>query len=200
MTRTILEKADKVPVPENIKATLNTQIEKNKNASINVKSLTVAHENFFLYDNENMITEMYVSELTENISIYGLIAFLGKTTNKDNRLHLVMPKHKLKFIFKKDTYKNKIELKLGRVHTKISFSTPQDNVLNFDILCTKRNKTIGKKRAMSHKIVETVHNLGLQNFDNYGCLNPVEITIHSNEIIEMLSNCKKYKFRVILEV
>ena len=28
VTRTILEKADKVPVPENIKASLNTQIEK----------------------------------------------------------------------------------------------------------------------------------------------------------------------------
>ena len=53
---------------------------------------------------------------------------------------------------------------------------------------------------MSHKIVETVHNLGLQNFDDYGCLNPVEITIHSNKIIEMLSNYEKYKFRIIFEV
>ena len=60
---------------------LDIQIEKNKNASINVKSLPVAHENFFLYDNENMITETYVSELNENISIYGLILFLGKLIN-----------------------------------------------------------------------------------------------------------------------
>ena len=72
LTKTTLEKADQVPALENIKAFLDTQIEKIKNASINVKSLTVAHENFFLYDNENMITEMYVSELNENISIYGL--------------------------------------------------------------------------------------------------------------------------------
>ena len=61
-TRTIPEKAHKVPVPENIKATLSTQIVKIKNGSINLKSLTVAHENFFLYDNENMTTEMYMSE------------------------------------------------------------------------------------------------------------------------------------------
>ena len=66
---------------DNIKASLDTQIEKIKNASINVKSLTVAHRNFFLYDNENMITEAYVSELNENISIYGLIAFLRKTNS-----------------------------------------------------------------------------------------------------------------------
>ena len=97
-TRTILEKAHKVPVPENIKATLNTQIVKIKNTSINLKSLTFAHENFFLYDNENMITETYMSE---NSSIYGLIACLGKTTNEDNKLHLIMPEHKLNFNLKR---------------------------------------------------------------------------------------------------
>ena len=113
----------------------------------------VAYENVYLYDNENMITETYVSELNENISLYGLVAFLRKTTSKDNKLHLITPEHKLKFNLKKDVYKNKIELKLGKVHTKTSFSTPRDNVLNFGILYTKRNKTIGKKRAMLHKIV-----------------------------------------------
>ena len=49
-----------------------------------------------------------------------------------------MPEQKLKFNLKKDVYKNKTELKLGKVHTKTSFSTPPDNVLNFGILCTKR--------------------------------------------------------------
>ena len=44
---------------------------------------------------------------------------------------------------------------------------------------------------MSHEIVNTIHILGLQNFDNYGRLNPVEIAIVSNKIIEMLSNYKK---------
>ena len=123
-TRTILEKTGKVPAPANIKAFLDTQIEKIKNAPINVKSPAVAHESFFLYDNENMIIETCMSELNENISIYGLIAFLGKTTSKDNKLHLITPEHKLKFNLKKDTYKHKMELKLGKVHTKTSFSTP----------------------------------------------------------------------------
>ena len=34
-----------------------------------MKSLMIAHENFFLYDNKNVITETYVSDLNENISI-----------------------------------------------------------------------------------------------------------------------------------
>ena len=87
-----------------------------------------------------MKTETYVSELNENISIYDLIAFLGKTANKDNKLHLITPKHRLKFNLKKDVYKNKIKLKLGKVHTKTSFSIPQDDVFNFGILFIKRNK------------------------------------------------------------
>ena len=75
-------KAGKVPTPDNIKASLKNQIENTKNASINVKSLMVTHEIFLSYDNENMIAETYVIGLNENISIYGLIAFLGKTNNK----------------------------------------------------------------------------------------------------------------------
>ena len=69
-----------------------------------------------------MIAETYVSGLNENISIYGLIAFMGKTNNKDNELPLIRPESKLKFSFKKDVYKKK-EFKLGKVHTKTSFST-----------------------------------------------------------------------------
>ena len=46
---------------------------------------------------------------------------------------------------------------------------------------------------MSHEIVDTVHILGLQNFGNYGHLNPVEITI------KKLSSYKNYKFRFIIE-
>ena len=53
---------------------------------------------------------------------------------------------------------------------------------------------------MSHEIVDTIHILGLQNFDDYGRLNIVEITIDSNKIIETLSNYKKYEFRFIIEI
>ena len=67
---------------------------------MNIKFLTVARENVFLYDNEKMITETHVSNLNENSSIYGLIAFLGETNNKDRKLHLIMPEHKLNSILK----------------------------------------------------------------------------------------------------
>ena len=53
---------------------------------------------------------------------------------------------------------------------------------------------------MLHEIVDTIHILGLQNFDDYGRLNIVEITIDSSKIIETLSNYKKYEFRFIIEI
>ena len=52
---------------------------------------------------------------------------------------------------------------------------------------------------MLYKIVDTIHILGLQNFNGNSRLNLVEITIDSNKIIEALTNYKKYKFRFIIE-
>ena len=76
---------------------------------------------------------------------------------------------------------------------------PQDNVLNFGILCRKKNKTIGEKRKIQYEIVDSIHILGLQDLDNYFCLNLIEITINSNSIIKTSSRHKRYKFRFIIE-
>ena len=124
---------------------------------------------------------------------------MGKTINKDNKLHLITPEHKLKFNLKKGACQNKIELKLGKVHKKTSFSRPRDSVLNFGILYAKRNKAIGEKRAMWHEIVNTVHIVGSQNFNDSGSLNLLEIAINSNKIIKALSSYKKYKFRFVID-
>ena len=39
---------------------------------VNVKSLTHAHENFFLYDLENMIKPTFKTELQKEFNIYGM--------------------------------------------------------------------------------------------------------------------------------
>ena len=65
-----------------------------------------------------MKTETYGGELNEKTSIHGLITFLRKTTNKDNKIHLIMPEQKLKFNLNKGVYKNKTELKLGNFTQK----------------------------------------------------------------------------------
>ena len=130
-----------ISAPSNLRENLFAQGEKIKNLSKEMqwKSLMLAYENYFLYDLENMITETFVSELNKNFSTYGLILFSGeaKTENKLS-LSLIKPDNKLKFNLKKDVYKNEVGFELGKVHTKTSFSTTRDNVLDFGILCNNK--------------------------------------------------------------
>ena len=57
---------------------------------IDLKLLTHTFENFFHYDFENMINEIYVTQLNKEFSIYGLITFSGENKN-NKKLDLVMP-------------------------------------------------------------------------------------------------------------
>ena len=64
---TTLIKADKVTVPSNLKENLFSTGKKIKKLSreIRLKSLTLAYENFSLYNLENIITETFVMELNK---------------------------------------------------------------------------------------------------------------------------------------
>ena len=52
---------------------------------------------------------------------------------------------------------------------------------------------------MSQEIIETIHVLGLQNYVNYERMNLIEITFDSNDIIEKLSNYKKFRCEFLIE-
>ena len=109
---------------------------------VNLKSLTHAYENFFLYNLENVIKPIYRTELQQEFTIYGLISFSSETKNY-NKLDLIRPTERLKFQFIKDIYKNKLEFELSKVHTKKSFNVVSNKVFNFGMLRTKGEKTIG---------------------------------------------------------
>ena len=96
---TVLIKPDKISAPSDLKEKLFSQGEKIRKISkeIQLKLLTLAYENFFLYDIENMITETFVTELNESILTYGLISFSRKTKT-GNKVELISPRNKLKFI------------------------------------------------------------------------------------------------------
>ena len=52
---------------------------------------------------------------------------------------------------------------------------------------------------MLEEIIKTVHVLGFQIFINYKRMNPVEITLDSNEIVEDLSKYRKFKYRFLIQ-
>ena len=170
---------------------------KNISAKIDLKSITHAFENFFLYDLEEMIKTVYATELNRDFSIYGLISFSGET-KKNNKLDLIKPSEKIKFQLIKDTYKENIKLELGKVHKKKSFTVISDKIFNFGILRTKKRKSIGSKRIMGLVIKDSIKILGFQNSD-YNFLNPIKVSVDSDNIIQFLTKYRKYKYRFVLQ-
>ena len=104
---------------------------------VNLKSLTHAYENFFLYDVDNVIKSTFTIELQKEFSIYGLISFSGET-KKNNKLELVSMRNKLKFEIIRDIYKKDMKFELSKVHSKKTFNVVGDHILNFSKLRTKK--------------------------------------------------------------
>ena len=123
-------KPDKISAASDLKEKLLGHGEKVKNLSkeMQLKSLMLAYEKFFLYDLENMTTKTFATELNKNFSKYGLISFSCET-KIDNIVALISRSNKLKFNLKKDAFK---------VHYQTLFIVTRDNVLNFGILCTQK--------------------------------------------------------------
>ena len=125
------------------------------------------------------------------------ISSSGKT-KKDNKLDLIRPSDNLKFQLQEDVYKNSLSFELGKVHEKKSFSVISDRVFNFDILQRKKNKTISEKRPVTLDIIDSIQILGIQD-KNYNFLNPVHVSISSDNTIQELTKYRKYRYRFVLE-
>ena len=79
-----------------------------------------AFETFFLHDLENIINEIYATQLNKEFSIYDLITFSGENKN-NKKLDLVTPDNNTKFQLKRDIYQNSIGFEFAKVHTKKSY-------------------------------------------------------------------------------
>ena len=72
-----------------------------------------------------------------------------------------------------------------------------DNVFNFGLLRSKKNKTIGEKCKML-ETTDTIKVLGLQvKTENYS--NPINISLNTNNVIQQLTKYNKYRHRFVLE-
>ena len=138
--------AIKNTLPDNLEENIGGQYIYLKNLikKVDLKSLTYAYENFFLYDLENIIKPSFTTELQTEFSIFGLINFSGES-KKNNKVDLISPENNLKFELEKDTYKTELKLELNKVHSKKTFDIVGDHILNFGILSTKKRIKIGEK-------------------------------------------------------
>ena len=167
-----------------------------KKTDINVNSLNLVYEKFFLYDLNNFIRPSYTTELQTDFNIYGLVNFSSKIDKEHEKLHIISPKNYLKFNTIDDTYKNDLKIELTKVHTKKTFEIVDNKAYNFGILCTEDEK-VGEKRKMKEEILDVIQVIGIQN-NEYSYLNPIHIHIKSERIIRRLMLKKNNKYRFIL--
>ena len=189
----------KVKAPKDLIENLESKeltLLKSLSKKVKIKSLTHAYENFFLYDLENMIKPTFTTELQKEFNIYGLIYFSGEA-KKNNKLHLVRPKNKLKFQFSRNTYKKEIKFELSKVHKKKTFNVVGDYILNFSMLRTEK-RGIGQKRKLDFELVDEIPILGIQNSE-FNILNPIYVSISSDAIITRLQLYKNYRYRFVLQ-
>ena len=196
ITEKKIDLSEKVKAPQNLIQQLQSKelnLIQSLLKKVNLKSLTVAYENFFLYDLENMIKPTFTTELQKHFYIYGLINFFGKQKGK---LDLIRPKSKLKFQLVKDIYKKQMKFEIAKVHKKKTFNVDGDYIWNLGILTTDKTG-IGQKRKMELEIVNEIPIIGIQNLE-FNVLNPIYVTINSDEIISKLRLYKNNKFRFVL--
>ena len=141
------------------------------------------NESYFLYDKSNLIKKTYITALHKQIALYGSFSyFSGKTTTKN--LTLLSTNNFLKFFIEKKTLKTDLTFQLKHIDGS-EVKTSDKKVHHFSI--TKLGKR--KKRSMTEPI-ETVIIRAQQSFEVVGGLNPIEITISDDRIINILKKSK----------
>ena len=186
-------------VVDSLKSASNKKLEEVRALliKVNLKSITHAYENFFLYDLERIIKPTFVTELGKDFSIYSLISHSGEN-KEDAKLDLIKPTDCLKFQVLKDFYRNSLSFELGKVLENRSFTMVGDRIFNLGLLKTKKHKAIGQKRPMALEIIDTIRILGVQN-QNVNFINPLTVSISSDTVIQQLTKYKKHRYRFVLE-
>ena len=100
---------------------------------------------------------------------------------------MVTPKKSLKFNVQKEEYRENVVIRLEGITSKKPINVKDGKVINFSILATRQQNRVGHKRTMLYEIIDHVKIGGLQNFDRYDKLNPVEISVRDSGVITYLS-------------
>ena len=135
--------------------------------------------------------------LIKKLQIYCLISTSAieiKTTQS------VRPSNGLKFQVMNNKILTQLILSLEDIKEPDKKKTKYAKVISFSILSTKRKTITGLKRKMSYEIKDEFRIFGIQNFELFEKLNPINIQIRDSEINSKLAKYsnKKYKYCFII--
>ena len=106
-------------------------------------------KNFFLYDDSNLITNTFFTEVNKKLQPYGLISLEYNSNNKN----LINSKNRLKFNILRNIRKEYLTLQLEDILTPKKIETVGSKITNLSILATKNLNSM-----------KVVHEFKLTNF------------------------------------
>ena len=139
-----------------------------------------------MYDDSNIITNTFFTELDKRIQCYG---FISSEYNHDNE-NLMNSKNRLSFKIKHNIKKEFLMLQLEDILTPKKIETDDSKMKKFSILSVEKQKNMNIKDEF--KIEE------FQNFQQCSRINPINIQITDPEIQnKLLFYVNRYKYRFI---
>ena len=144
--------------------------------------------NLGLYDDIDIIEETFIQRFNKRIQLYGFIS-VPFAQNKKN--HLVTLKNLLPFRIKKDILTEKLSFALAYLEKTDQILTTDKKIHNLSIVrVEKRNMGFVEKEIIIQ---------GLQSFNKYKKLNPIEIKITDTDIYNKLifRENRRIKYRFI---
>ena len=157
------------------------------------KTIKASEHTFFLYDNQNIMNETFVSEVGKKISLIGGVWYFVKP-GSSGKIELVTSKNKFKFNVKENQILSLFSIGIAPVMASKNIRFKQEKIKNILIISAPA-KT--RKRKMT-EVVETLLIKALQNVDNYTVLNPLDIDIRSNYMTEKINSYKGHVCQVLI--
>ena len=143
------------------------------------------NESFFLYDKSNLIKK---TAINKQLSLYGSFSyFSGKTSIKNLKL-INSP---LNFLIEKRSLKENLKIQLAYINGS-DVKTEDKKIHDFSI--TKLGK---RQKSMLSLPIETIIVRAQQDFDIVGGLNPIQIQITDDTVLNLLQKYKNFAYKVI---
>ena len=161
------------------------------------KTLGLLQDSYFLYDDSNVIRETFISEINKKVPLIGSISYFDKVS-LDDEIKLITPKNRLKFEVKENLLLDELAFQLQPTLGNKTINLRKRDIDNFNILIIPK-KSIGQKRKMDEIIVDTLFIKGLQSYDKYTILNPLDIDFRSKNLNQKLEDYRGYKYMLTLK-
>ena len=154
-----------------------------------IPKLNFINESFFLYDKSNIIKKTFISALNKQLSIYGSFSYFPGSAWIKN-LKLLDVSNSLKFLLEKKALKKDLKLQILYVSGK-EVNTEDKKIHDFSITRLKK-----RRKNMLSEPVETVIIRAQQDFDVVGGLNPIQVQILDDTVLNILRKYKNVAYKI----